>query len=112
MLCCDLLGLDVEPHHPQVLESAFGEGRVIAIDLRKGDQLHDHRTHERTYMIVVRGEIDVDAPDDGRGRGGPGTLFAFDPGESREVTATETARLVLILAPWPGEGHPGARDAT
>lgn len=107
MLCCDLLGLDVEPHRPQVLESALGEGRVIAIDLPKGDQLQDHRTRERTYMLVVRGEIDVDAPADGRGRGGAGTLFAFDPGESRDVTATEAARLVLILAPWPDEGHPG-----
>jgi hypothetical protein len=25
------------------------------------------------------------------------------------VTATDDARLVLILSPWPGEGHPSNR---
>ena len=28
-----------------------------------------------------------------------------------EVRARSDARLLLVLAPWPGEGHPGARDA-
>jgi hypothetical protein len=26
------------------------------------------------------------------------------------VHAETDARLLLVLAPWPGEGHPGARD--
>jgi hypothetical protein len=34
----------------------------------------------------------------------------FDPHERREVRATSDARLLLVLAPWPGDGHPGARD--
>ena len=34
------------------------------------------------------------------------------PHERHEVRATSDARLLLVLAPWPGEGHPGARDAS
>jgi hypothetical protein len=26
------------------------------------------------------------------------------------VRALSDARLLLLLAPWPGDGHPGARD--
>jgi hypothetical protein len=33
----------------------------------------------------------------------------FDPKERHLVRATSDARLVLILAPWPGEGHPSQR---
>ena len=43
-------------------------------------------------------------------RGGPGFVAVFDPQERHEVRATSDARLLLVLAPWPGEGHPGARD--
>jgi hypothetical protein len=34
----------------------------------------------------------------------------FDPNERHAVTAKSDARLLLVLAPWPGNGHPGARD--
>jgi mannose-6-phosphate isomerase-like protein (cupin superfamily) len=33
------------------------------------------------------------------------TLVTFAPGESRRVRALEPSRLLLVLAPWPGEGH-------
>ena len=35
-----------------------------------------------------------------------GTLAHFVPQERREVSAVSDARLLLVLAPWPGEGHP------
>jgi hypothetical protein len=34
----------------------------------------------------------------------------FDPRERHTVTARTDTRLLLVLAPWPGDGHPGARD--
>ena len=34
-------------------------------------------------------------------------LVEFAPGERHEVTATSDARLLLLLTPWPGSGHPG-----
>ena len=99
--------LDIEAHHPQVLRSD-AETRAIAIQLPAGEQLQSHQVHERTYLIVVAGDIEI-SQDDGSVEGGPGLLAHFKPNERRTVTATTDARLVLVLAPWPGQGHPSAR---
>jgi quercetin dioxygenase-like cupin family protein len=99
--------LEIEAHHPQVLRSD-AETRAIAIHLPAGERLQEHQVHERTYLIVVGGEISVSQ--DGRTEsGGPGLLLHFEPGERREIQAVTDARLLLVLAPWPGEGHPSAR---
>jgi hypothetical protein len=37
-------------------------------------------------------------------------MAIWDPRERHEVRATTDSRLLLLLAPWPGDGHPGARD--
>jgi len=42
--------------------------------------------------------------------GGTGLAAVFDPKERHTVRAATDARLLLVLAPWPGDGHPGARD--
>ena len=34
-----------------------------------------------------------------------GTLLSFEPEERRAVSSAGGARLLLLLAPWPGEGH-------
>jgi quercetin dioxygenase-like cupin family protein len=103
----DTRSLDVKPHQPEVLRSD-GEARVIAIQLPAGEELHDHQVHERAYLLVVEGEVEVDGGG-GTESGGPGYLAVFDPKERHEVRATSDARLVLILAPWPGAGHPSER---
>lgn len=65
--------------------------------------------HERAWIVVIAGEVEITTPGtDDRVAGGPGALFEFDPGERREVSARTDARLLLLLAPWPGVGHPGA----
>jgi quercetin dioxygenase-like cupin family protein len=104
----DLPALDIAPHEPQVLDSSRGEGRAIALTLPAGERLQDHEVHERAYLVVVAGEVEVEA--DERVTAPAGHLFVFDPHERHEVRATADARLLLVLAPWPGEGHPGARD--
>ena len=101
----DLTTLDVEPHLPKILHSARGEARSIVLNLPGGESLQEHEVHERTYLVVVDGEIEV-----GGVRGGAGFTAVFDPHERREVNALSDARLLLVLAPWPGDGHPGARD--
>jgi quercetin dioxygenase-like cupin family protein len=106
----DLRTLDVQPHQPQILHSSRGESRTIAIHLPAGERLQDHEVHERAHLVVVDGEIAVDA-DGGSVSGGPGFAAIFDPHERHEVRAESDARLLLVLAPWPGDGHPGARDA-
>jgi quercetin dioxygenase-like cupin family protein len=105
----DLRQLEVEPHRPVILHSARGQARSVALHVPAGERLRDHQVHERAHVVVVDGEIEVD-----RGgttiTGGPGFFAVFDPGERHEVRAKSDARLLLVLAPWPGDGHPGARD--
>jgi quercetin dioxygenase-like cupin family protein len=106
----DLRTLSVEPHYPQILHSTRGESRSVAIRLPAGEALQDHEVHERAHVVVIDGDIKASA-DDSVVSGGAGTLLVFDPHERHEVRAVTDARLLLVLAPWPGPGHPGARDA-
>jgi quercetin dioxygenase-like cupin family protein len=103
----DIRSLDVQPHQPQVLRSD-GEARVIAINLPSGEQLQQHQVHERAYLLVADGEIEISA-DGSSETGGAGFLAHFEANERHEVTAKSDARLVLVLAPWPGEGHSSQR---
>jgi len=97
--------MNVEPRAPQVLDSE-SEGRAIVISLPKGEQLQEHQVHERAWLLVVDGNIELNTPDGESAAGGPGLLAIFDPKERHEVTARSDARLLLVLSPWPGEGHP------
>src|SRR4051812_26272127 len=97
----DIRLLAVEPHRPQVLRSD-DETRVIAIQLPAGEELQEHQVHERAYLLVVEGEIEI-ASEHGSGRGSVGFLCHFAPNERRTVRGVSDARLVLLLAPWPGE---------
>ncbi|MGH2978743.1 MAG: cupin domain-containing protein [Solirubrobacterales bacterium] len=101
----DTRTLDVEPHRPQVLHSEE-EGRTIVLNLPAGEALDDHQVHERAWILVVDGEVEIEAADGTKVGGGPGVLALTDPKERHEVRARSDARLVLILAPWPGSGHP------
>lgn len=101
--------LDVQPHKPQVLDSE-SEGRAIVINLPAGEQLQEHQVHERAWLLVVAGEIEVSDAAGESVSGGTGLLAIFDPNERHEVTARSDARLLLVLSPWPGEGHPSNRE--
>ena len=103
----DVRSLDVKPHLPQVLHSD-DEGRTIVINLPAGEELQEHKVHERSWLIVVDGAIELESAD-GTVRGGPGFLAHISPKESNEVRATSDSKLIMVLAPWPGEGHPSHR---
>ncbi len=103
----DIASLDVEPRQPEVLRSD-PEARVIAINLPAGDELQDHQVHERAWVVVTGGQVEFDG-DGSTVSGGPGFVAHFDPKERHEVRAVSDARLLLLLAPWPGEGHPRQR---
>jgi quercetin dioxygenase-like cupin family protein len=103
----DINSLDVQPHQPEVLRSD-AEARVIAINLPSGERLQDHQVHERAYLFVADGEIELSS--DGNSQaGGPGFLAHFDKNERHEVTAKSDAKVLLLLAPWPGPGHSSER---
>jgi quercetin dioxygenase-like cupin family protein len=102
----DVCGFELEPHHPVVMRSD-NEMRVIAISLPAGEQLQEHQVHERAYLFVADGEIEIDQ--DGQSvTGSCGFVAQFDPNERHAVRARTAARIVLVLAPWPGVGHPSA----
>ncbi len=101
----DLRTLDVEPHYPKILHSARGEARSILIQLPAGEELQEHQVHERAYVVVIDGEVELAGAN-----GGAGFAAVFDPAERHAVRAVSDSRLLLVLAPWPGDGHPGARD--
>jgi predicted kinase len=92
-----------EPHRAQVLRSD-DETRAIAIRLPSGEELQEHQIHERTYLLVD-GEIEI-AQDGSSVTGGIGLLSRFEPNERRTVRALSDARLVLVLASWPGVRTP------
>ncbi len=101
----DLGDLDVKPHQPEVIESG-DEGRAIVIELPVGERMGEHQVHERAWLLVVSGRVEVSDSAGGSASGGPGLLAVFDPNERHEVSALEDSRLLLLLSPWPGVGHP------
>ena len=88
---------------PVVLKSE-DEARAVLIGLEPGQELGDHQVKEHAWILVVDGnariraageEIDAET----------GTLAHFEPDERHSVRTDEGAKILLLLAPWPGEGH-------
>ena len=107
----DLWELDqvqVDPRQPVVLHSDEGAARVVVINLPAGEELQDHEVHEHAWLHVHRGALELDGADGPR-QAGPGALAHWRPGERHAVRAVEDALIVLLLAPWPGPGHPNLR---
>ena len=99
--------LDLKPRLPEILSSSDA-ARAIVLDLAAGESLSDHEVHERAWVIVIDGAIEVTTTAGEHAEGGPGLLIEFAPAERHEVLACSNARLLLLLTPWPGSGHPGA----
>jgi quercetin dioxygenase-like cupin family protein len=106
----DIPSLDVQPHQPQVLRSDERAARAIVIHLPAGEELQEHEVHEHAYLVVIDGQVELSQSGDSR-TAGVGTVAHWVPQERHEVRATSDARLLLVLAPWPGPGHPNERNA-
>lgn len=106
-----LSDLDLKPRLPEILSSSEA-ARAIVLDLASGEALGDHEVHERAWLVVIAGEVEVSASSGELATGAPGLLVELAPGERHEVVAVSDARLLLLLTPWPGEGHPGAMTIT
>jgi quercetin dioxygenase-like cupin family protein len=89
---------------PRVLFST-PECRAVVIDLESGEELGDHHVRERAVLEIVAGRVSIESEDE-TAECGAGTLVAFDPGERHTIRALDDARLLLLLAPWPGEYVP------
>ena len=88
---------------PVVLHSN-DEARAVLIRIEPGGKLGDHQVKERAWVCVVEGRVSVSAAGE-TFDGETGWLFMFDPDERHSLVSDEGARVLLLLAPWPGEGH-------
>jgi quercetin dioxygenase-like cupin family protein len=93
---------------PSVLHS--GDARAIMLRIEPGQVLGDHQVRERAWITVVEGSAEVTCGESVTAAG-VGTLVMFEPGERHSVSSTTGARLLLLLAPWPADGHYGDESA-
>jgi quercetin dioxygenase-like cupin family protein len=103
----DLKTVRAEPHEPQIL-STGDDARAIVLSIPAGEELQEHEVHERARVVVIAGEVEVATPEGERVSASAGHLLEFAPGERRTVAARSDATVLLLLTPWPGDGHPGA----
>jgi quercetin dioxygenase-like cupin family protein len=88
---------------PVVLDSDEA-ARAVFIVLEPGQSLGDHQVKEHAFVLVVEGMARVEAGNEAV-EANPGTLCMFEPDERRSVSTDGGARILLLLAPWPGVGH-------
>jgi quercetin dioxygenase-like cupin family protein len=88
---------------PVVLHSSE-EGRAVLIGLNPGQELGDHQVKEHAFIVVADGSVRIEAGDETL-EAGAGTLVKFEPDERHVVASDTGAKILLLLAPWPGEGH-------
>ena len=85
--------------------------RAVLIRLAPGQEMRDHEVKERAWVTVVEGSVEIDA--DGRTvDAGVGTLVSFAPSERHALRSATGARILLLLAPWPGDGHYRGEERT
>jgi quercetin dioxygenase-like cupin family protein len=103
--CWDLLALDAEggTRTPVVLHSDES-ARAVLIAIRPGQSLGEHQVKETEWLVVLDGEAELGAMGAAT-QVRRGTLVRFDPDERRTVASDRGARILLLFAPWPGEGH-------
>jgi len=88
---------------PVVLQTAHG-ARAVLIVLAPGQALGEHEVKERVWLTVLEGTVRIESG--GEAVDAPaGTLATFEPEERHAVGSDGGARILLLFAPWPGEGH-------
>jgi quercetin dioxygenase-like cupin family protein len=88
---------------PVVVHSG-NEARAVLIALNPGQEMGDHEVKENAWVMVLDGRVTIAAGSEAF-EGEPGSLFRFDPGERHSLSSESGARILLLLAPWPGDGH-------
>ena len=101
----DMLELDAPDgtRDPIVLHSDDG-ARAVLIVLRAGQSLGEHQVKENAWITVLEGTVQVSAGGE-TVDASPGVLVRFEPNERHALHSDSGARILLLLAPWPGEGH-------
>ena len=88
---------------PIVLHSDDG-ARAVLLVLQAGQALGDHQVKENAWVTVLDGEVEITAGGE-TATGRAGTMVRFEPNERHALRSPSGARVLLMLAPWPGDGH-------
>ena len=88
---------------PVVLRSDEA-ARAVLVSLEPGQSLGEHEVKELALVSVVDGAVRVQSGGQ-TVEGETGSFFSFDAEERRSISTETGARILLILAPWPGVGH-------
>ena len=96
--------MTADPSRSPVVLRSDEAARALLISLDPGQALGDHQVKERALVAVLDGTVRVEAGGD-TVEGGLGCFFSFDADERRSISSDEGARILLVLAPWPGAGH-------
>lgn len=94
---------------PYVLHSDDG-ARAVLLVLSPGQALGEHQVKENAWITVLDGDVEVSAGGDTHSVS-KGTMMRFEPDERHAIRSTDGARLLILLAPWPGDGHYRGGDA-
>jgi quercetin dioxygenase-like cupin family protein len=89
---------------PLVVHSG-NEARAVLIVLNPGQEMGEHQVKENAWVTVLEGQVRVGSADGSTVDAEPGMLFRFDPDERHSLASDTGARILLLLAPWPGDGH-------
>jgi quercetin dioxygenase-like cupin family protein len=101
----DLLAIDASrgTRDPYVVHQDEG-ARAVLIVLTPGQELGEHQVKENAWIVIVEGEVQVVAGAE-EIELSAGGMMRFEPGERHSLGSTDGARLLIVLTPWPGEGH-------
>ncbi|HZP73294.1 MAG TPA: cupin domain-containing protein [Gaiellaceae bacterium] len=78
--------------------------RAVLIVLQPGQSLGEHQVKENAWVTVLEGDVEISAGGE-TVSAGAGTLVRFEPDERHALRSDAGARVLLLLAPWPGDGH-------
>jgi quercetin dioxygenase-like cupin family protein len=78
--------------------------RAVLVVLQPGQELGEHQVKENAWVCIIDGLVEV-ASGAETAVVGAGSLLRFEPGERHSLSARTGARILMILTPWPGEGH-------
>jgi quercetin dioxygenase-like cupin family protein len=80
--------------------------RGVLLVLNAGQSLDEHEVRESTWALVVEGAIEVSAAGSDEALTlEQGSLVYWNAQERRSIASPQGARMLMILTPWPGEGH-------
>jgi quercetin dioxygenase-like cupin family protein len=88
---------------PVVVHQDAG-ARAVLVVLQPGQELGEHQVKENAWVCVLSGTVEV-ASGAEAAVVEAGSLLRFEPAERHSLSARTGARILMILTPWPGEGH-------